>query len=240
MSDRGRLRLVGGDERPAPHPDRQRQRSERSTNALLSAAADLLAEGGMPALTFAAIGQRAGYSRGMVTARFGNKDGLVDALVERLVATATHRSTMDAEGSSGLEAILGVLLGLMTSTAHDSTNLRALYALMFESLGDADLQDKFAMYHHQLRSELAVLMERGISDGSINTATRADDEAALIVATMRGMAYQWTIDRAGFDPSDALRHFHDVTAARLAADGADVRALLPATEEPQYWTPEPS
>jgi len=47
---------------------------------LLDAAADLIAEGGYEAMTLAAVGERAGYSRGLVTARFGSKDQLLEAL----------------------------------------------------------------------------------------------------------------------------------------------------------------
>jgi len=36
-------------------------------------------------MTLAAVGERAGYSRGLATARFGSKDELLRALVERIV-----------------------------------------------------------------------------------------------------------------------------------------------------------
>ncbi|MEZ5297594.1 MAG: helix-turn-helix domain-containing protein [Ilumatobacteraceae bacterium] len=67
-----------------PTTSRQAERSHRSSEALLDAAAELISEGGLGSMTFAAIGDRAGYSRGLVTARFGSKAGLVGALVRRV------------------------------------------------------------------------------------------------------------------------------------------------------------
>ena len=56
---------------------RQRERSERSTRALLDAAGEVIAEVGYGNMTLAAVGERAGYSRGLVTARFGSKEKLL-------------------------------------------------------------------------------------------------------------------------------------------------------------------
>ena len=67
--------------------------------ALLSAAAEIVVESGVPAVTLAAVAERAGYSRGMVTHHFGSKRGLLDALAR----------SAQAEMSPGLE---GVAAGL--------------------------------------------------------------------------------------------------------------------------------
>ena len=54
--------------------NRHQERSDLSTARLLDAAAELIEEGGYEAMTVAAVGERAGYSRGLVTARFGSKE----------------------------------------------------------------------------------------------------------------------------------------------------------------------
>ena len=66
-------------------PTPKQARSEVSTGKLLDAAAELISEGGYERMTLAAIGKRAGYSHGLVTARFGSKEGLLWALVDRMV-----------------------------------------------------------------------------------------------------------------------------------------------------------
>jgi DNA-binding IclR family transcriptional regulator len=65
-----------------PSPARgltQPQRVEISNRRLIEAAAALIAEKGWEATTAAEIGQRVGYSRAMVHARYGTKDAILDA-----------------------------------------------------------------------------------------------------------------------------------------------------------------
>src|SRR5690606_37191431 len=59
-------------------------RSVLSTRQLLEAAGALIAERGYENTSIAAIGERAGYSRGLVTARFGTKQNLLNVLLDRI------------------------------------------------------------------------------------------------------------------------------------------------------------
>ena len=94
-------------EETAERPNKQQERTERSTNALLQAASELIVKGGFDSLTFAAIGERAGYSRGLVTARFGNKEGLIEALTDRIVTTWSHKNVLPrTKGQPGLQRVI--------------------------------------------------------------------------------------------------------------------------------------
>ena len=70
-----------------PGPPRQRrsqvQRREAARAALVAAAGDLVVAAGVPSLTLTAVGERAGYSRGIVTHHFGSKRALVDAVARQ-------------------------------------------------------------------------------------------------------------------------------------------------------------
>ena len=59
----------------------QAERRERSEQELLEATMRVVSEKGVAAATFDAIGREAGYSRGLVTQRFGSKDGLIRSLI---------------------------------------------------------------------------------------------------------------------------------------------------------------
>src|SRR5580693_7666630 len=61
----------------------QAERRNRSEDALLDAAAELVAERGVQGASLATIGGRAGVSRGLATHHFGSKDVLVAQLAER-------------------------------------------------------------------------------------------------------------------------------------------------------------
>jgi AcrR family transcriptional regulator len=198
---------------------KQQERTERSTNALLDAAADLIVEGGFAALTFAAIGERAGYSRGLVTARFGSKDGLVEALIDRIVTTWSHRNVLPrTRGKPGLVGIGTLLDAIRRQAEIEPHGLRVLYALVFEALGpDADLRRRFADFHATMRKDFARLIAKGLADGSVRPGTDPAAEAALIVAGLRGVGYQWLLDGDRFDIVEALSYLQHTTVGRLDA-----------------------
>src|ERR1043165_2062786 len=72
-------------EEPVERPRRsQAQRTALSEDRLLGAALLLISERGYDRTTLQAIGDAAGYSRGLVSHRFGSKEGLLWALLERM------------------------------------------------------------------------------------------------------------------------------------------------------------
>ncbi|MCY4377803.1 MAG: TetR/AcrR family transcriptional regulator [Spirochaetaceae bacterium] len=203
-----------------PPKNKQQERTERSTNALLEAASDLIVEGGFEALTFAAIGERSGYSRGMVSARFGNKDGLIDALIERIVTRWSHRNVIPlTKGRSGLDGAMTLLDAIKAQAAKDPRGLRVLYSLMFEAVGSTDeMVLRFAKFHEGMRADFARFVRRGQSDGSIRKGPSPEREAELLVAGLRGIGYQWLLEPGSFDPVKALAYLRVTTRERLVAD----------------------
>jgi len=206
-----------------PPKNKQQLRSERSTNALLEAASELIVEGGFAALTFAAIGERSGYSRGMVTARFGTKDGLIDALIDRIVTTWSHRNVIPhTKDSSGLDGAMTLLTAIETQASKDPRGLQVLYSLMFEAVGSTDdMGERFAKFHEVMRADFAQFVRRGQRDGSIRRGPSPQREAELIVAGLRGIGFQWLLDPGAFDPVAALRYLRSTVYDRLAVPADD-------------------
>ncbi|MEM8922125.1 MAG: TetR/AcrR family transcriptional regulator [Actinomycetota bacterium] len=203
-------------EDPAP-PNKQQLRTERSTNALIEAAAELIVDGGLDAVTFAAIGERAGYSRGLVTARFGNKDNLIDALIERYITGWSHKKVLPRiQGVSGREAALVLVDAIRAQAAKDPRAIRVLYTLMFEAVGGDDgLRRRFAKFHEGFRADVTSTVKRGQCDGSVRADLDPEQEGALLVSAIRGIAYQWLLDPQGSEPVAALAHLRDVVEERL-------------------------
>jgi len=200
-----------------PRPNKQQQRTARSTRALLEAAADLIAEGGLAALTFATIGERAGYSRGLVTARFGSKDGLIDALIERIVTQWSDQSVFSqTKGCNGLDGAMTLMEAVRERASGDQRSLRVLYALMFEAIGpDDELRQRFATFHQEFRRSFADFVSEGQADGSIHPDVSPEGEAGLLVGGMRGIGYQWLLDAEGFDIVTAFDYLVETSRARL-------------------------
>jgi AcrR family transcriptional regulator len=197
--------------------NRHQERSDLSTARLLDAAAELIEEGGYEAMTLAAVGERAGYSRGLVTARFGSKDQLLAALVDRITAGWSHRNVLPRTvGRPGRDGILILIDAIRAQAERDPRALRTLYALMFEALGpNVALRQHFVEFHRTMRADLAKLVRRGIRDGSVARQRRPDEEAMLVLAGLRGIAYQWRLDPDDVDPATALRVLGDATEQRL-------------------------
>ena len=61
----------------------------------------------------------------------------------------------------------------------------------------------------------ANLIAKGARDGSISNALSPANEAALLVAGLRGIGYQWLLDPEHFDPVPTLEYLHDTTVVRL-------------------------
>lgn len=198
--------------------NRQAERSERSTEALLRAASELIATGGLDAMTFAAIGERAGYSRGLVTARFGSKDGLVDAMIRR-----TWRRLRVADrlgpgtGAPGLDQIVDLLDAIATDTRRAETDMRALTVLLLGAAvaPEGPMRDRLRRFDHAIVDELTAAIERGIEDGSVRADLDPGTEALHIAGAMRGVAYLWVVDPERFDGATAYETLRDVTAERL-------------------------
>jgi AcrR family transcriptional regulator len=191
-------------ERILPAP--KQARSELSTSRLLDAAADLIAEGGYERMTLAAIAKRAGYTHGLVTSRFGSKEGLLWALVERMVVDWGHTLLFPTiSGQTGAAAIHTTIAALRDSWRRAAPHMRALYTLVFEALMPIPLlHQRMAELHRDLRSSVREAVERGIVDGSVDAGVDPSAVARLIVGALRGAVYQAMLDPGEIPIEDAL------------------------------------
>jgi AcrR family transcriptional regulator len=95
----------------------QAERRETADRRLLKAACRIISGNGLSALTCEDVGRLAGYSRGQTYQRFGSKEGLLIAAVERLRAYRRECVTQAAQrGKSGIEELIdycGLHLGAL-------------------------------------------------------------------------------------------------------------------------------
>jgi AcrR family transcriptional regulator len=167
----------------------QREHSLESTRRLLDAAAELVAERGYTHATLAEIGARAGFSRGIVRARFGSKENLMWALVNRASRSWFDHLLAPPAGETGLAQVTAVVRAIGRQVAADPVSLRVLERLIFEATGD--LRQRFVASQHQMRQSFAELFRRGLEDGSIRLQLDPELEASLLVASLRGISYEW-------------------------------------------------
>ena len=70
----------------APKRRSQAERRAESEHRLLDAAAQIIATEGYLAATLERVGERAGFSRGLASRKYGSKDGLIEAVIWRVSA----------------------------------------------------------------------------------------------------------------------------------------------------------
>jgi AcrR family transcriptional regulator len=177
---------------PATTRRTQQQRREQTESALLAAAAELIVEGGVRALTLARVGERAGYSRGIVTHHFGSKAALLDAL-----ARATQSGFVPGLAGlpPGLDRLLRLLGGYVGALAEVGPMNRAFLLLWAEAATSAELAPAFRERDEGFRADLRTDVAAGIADGTI----RADDVAVAVVGQLRGIGLQRLLDPAAVD-----------------------------------------
>ncbi|WIX90668.1 TetR/AcrR family transcriptional regulator [Amycolatopsis sp. DG1A-15b] len=179
----------------------QQERRDQAEAALLTAAAELVVEQGVRSLTLARVGERAGYSRGIVTHHFGGKQ----ALVERL-ARATQAGFVPGleDLPPGLDRLLRLIDGYLGELGRIGVFNQAFLLLWAEAATQPELAPIFRERDAAFRADLREDVEAGIADGSIDRGVGAGEVATAVVGQLRGIALQRLLDPGSVD-TEALR-----------------------------------
>lgn len=187
---------------PRPARRTQAERRDESGRSLVEAAIAVVARDGVSAATFDAIGREARYSRGLATQRFGSKQGLIEAVIDRLhelqeAALVTH----DIDALPGLDAVLAFVDLYLRGLAgeHDG---RAYFMLLSAAVADAtELRAAFAAEHVRVERRLEDLVRRGQAEGSIRREIDPAAAALMIGSLLFGLSMQTLVDpRTDLDP----------------------------------------
>lgn len=173
----------------------QSERRQESETRLLTAAAQVVAEAGVAAATFEAIGKQAGYSRGLATQRFGSKQGLIEALVDNL-----HQRFEDGLAEAriddlpGLEALLAVV-DLYLTQLELAAEGQAYFVLMAGAVADrSSLTAVFAQEHQRIEQRLQGMIARGQAEGGVRADLDPRAAALTVGSLLLGMSMQSLID----------------------------------------------
>ena len=210
----------------AHHRRTQAERRSGSEDALLAAAAELIAERGIDRSTLASIGERAGTSRGLPTHYFGTKDALVEQLAERVQDEIWERMldvVSERPGApdevSALEFIrlsVDTYLGLFERPTADVRALIVMWGATFPAEAAIDGMRKADRRNYEGWAELVAA---GQDDGSIRGDVEPGPVAVLLTGMIRGIAALLLTDS---DVTD-MRRVRETCHAWITA------ALAPAT-----------
>jgi AcrR family transcriptional regulator len=171
----------------------------------MKAAAELIVERGIEAASLAEIGRRAGYSHGLVHARFGSKD----AMIERLNTEAVQMFTTTTVGEVGLHhgaAALRIVADTYLRLVLGPDPIARVHLVIWsEAIASGAGKRSFRVaWDRVFRDALVTMIEMGVADGSIRPNIDAEAAAVIIVGVLRGVSLQLIVDEAA-GSVDAVR-----------------------------------
>ncbi len=202
---------------PASSPRRrQEDRTALSDRLLKDAAVSLLNERGLAGTTLAAIGQHAGYSRGLVTHRFGTKAGLFAYVHDTVAAEWIARVKSSVGDNIGVAALRQAIEALHGFIRDEPDDIRAMYLLRYASIDpSAEYRANVAKVHRAQHRHVQVWIEAGQAHGDIDKSIDANLAAELFCAALDGLLYRWLVTPT--IPIDSLHErLHDIVQQSLA------------------------
>ena len=179
-------------------PQRRRTQAERrdeSERGLVKAAIAVVSEEGVSAATFEAIGQRGGYSRGLVGQRFGSKLGLIEAVIAYLHDQKdSFASGERIDSRPGLEALLSYV-DLYLQRLARLDEVQAYFRLLSWAVADISaFRSAFASEHERVRERFEGWVVQGQAKGEIRPDLDPTAAALMVGSQLLGVSMQVLID----------------------------------------------
>ncbi len=182
----------------------QAERTAISDRAMVDAAIELILEHGTEKATLAAIGEKAGYSRGLATYRYGSKAGLFDEVcksISRRWLEYLKEGVGDKIGVEAMSAALDAFYRFVTDMPREARVLQILYC------GAASPKSEYrgtaANIHQRQQDDVVEWLRAGQAQGLIREDADAKSAAAQYIAYISGITYLWLINPDSIDFSQA-------------------------------------
>ncbi|MFF5213515.1 TetR family transcriptional regulator [Streptosporangium sp. NPDC000396] len=181
---------------------RRIQRTEESRRLLVTAAAELFAEKGYRQTSFIDIADKAGISRGSIPWHFGNKLGLLEAVLDEQLHTVLTAFALPA-GERPVDPLDQVVDFIRLPVT------RLFITLLAEAVEvDSPIREHYARLHAALRQGV----QARIPAEAVPAGTTPEAFTVLLVGAVIGVHAQWRVAPEAVD---------------LEAVYATIRTLLP-------------
>lgn len=173
----------------------QAERRDESDRSLITAAIDIVADQGVSAATFETVGHRAGYSRGLAGARFGSKQGLIEAVIAYLNERSEAMFAANRlDERRGFDALL-TYLELFFEDLNRSQENRAYFRLLSSALADVSaLREVFAAEQALMLQRIVGLVVKGQQEGDIRPELDPQAAAQMVGTLVLGLSMQALVD----------------------------------------------
>jgi AcrR family transcriptional regulator len=197
------------------------EQNERNRDLVLAAARRVFLARGYHAATLDEIADEAGFSRGVVQSRFGNKADLFLALLEQRIAERAAENARLAGGLSGAE-------GLRVLREHAARRNRAeldwgllLIEFRVHAARDAELNRRYAVLHARTRQALAEIITGVYERAALPPPFPPEEMAQVILAIEASVRLEQAAERGGPESPAALERLRGLIESPLpSGDGA--------------------
>ena len=182
----------------------QAERTAISDRAMLDAAIELVLKHGTEKTTLAMIGEKAGYSRGLATYRFGSKAGLYDTLCKSIGRNWLEYLKKGVDDMVGIEAMCAALDSIYQWVSDSPNEARVLQILHCGSASPgSEYQETSIGIHRRQLSDVVEWVRAGQRQGQICSNIDVDAVAAEYVAYSSGITFLWLLSPETFNFENA-------------------------------------
>ena len=198
---------------PSPAPKNtdpsltQAERTARAEAGMIEAAIELLNTVGIQGTTLVAIGDKAGYSRGLVSHHFGSKAGLFRAVLKRITANWTADLQTALGDRTGIAAISAAIEAHLAHVLRHPEYIRAQNILWGAALDpSSEFKPNVAEFMRIQRESVAAWVRGGQKTGEILPEINPKRIAEQYYGGLIGINSQWLVS-PDFDLKAAYTDF---------------------------------
>ena len=197
------------------------EQNERNRTLVLAAARRVFLTRGYHAATLDEIADEAGFSRGVVQSRFGNKADLFLAMLEERIAERAAQNARLAGGLSGAQ-------GMRVLREHAARRNRAeldwgllLIEFRVHAARDPELSRRYAAAHARTRQALAGVITEVYERAGQRPPLPPEEMAQMILTVEAGVRLEQAADPEGAGPLAAFERLRGFIESPLpSGDGA--------------------
>lgn len=177
-------------------------RSKSTVDAIVQAAARILAESGWPAFNTNAVAERAGVSIGSVYEYFPNKQAILNVIIDRHLAAGEAKLAELAGTPSGRTSVKRVVSTVVSGFIQLHQDNPRLHRILSSEVPISPAQrQRIASLRSKIVAVVASTLSEHVED--------ADLRATLLVDTADALAHRWFVDKLGLPAS------RDIMAAEV-------------------------
>ena len=193
--------------KPSEPPRTQAERTALAETRMVGAAIELLNTAGIQGTTLVAIGEMAGYSRGLATHHFGSKAGLFRTVLKRVSAAWTAELLNSLDGKTGVDAMTAAIDSHLAHALRHPEYIRAQNILWGAALDpSSEFKPNVTQFMRIQRESVAAWVRGGQESGEISEHIDAERIAEQFYGGLIGINSQWLVS-PDFDLAAAYEDF---------------------------------